>query len=661
MDPENTNDKAPESGSSISSDLIRGHINTIILRTLYDGDKYGYEIIHEIEEKSKGQYSLKQPTLYSALKRLESQDYVTSYWGGSSNGGRRKYFQITDKGRQVVEQNLAEWEYSRTVIDSLISEKDYDFNNPPPSRSVDFSLLKKSTTRVPMAHGGEEEEIELPEGFGADDFSGEQADSATPAQPAPDEDNEVLAENAAADEEQTAPEPADNQAKEEDSTSETYTVPQPTPEEQAAASAASTASISAPFDAYDPAQTEDQSFQQQSSRQADATQQPLPEQPIDESAQAAPETAQDVPEEPRPLTEEEKKRIHENYKVLIGDDTDATSYYYSQVARRDRDERTTYDKEVFDDRAEDYAEPAYQEAPYEQAQQAAYPPQDYPPYPQQPQEAYSDEYQSSRQISSELLYSSKPAAERNYKELISRLYDRRSAEAQAAADPVEQETAIPQQAPHSTEQEADTPYTEEQPSAVHAQEQEQERFERAQPIRARAASNIEFYDVEEKAESDGLRITTTNGSRNRTVSKTVGNTFDKGRALFFAAVIVFAIALAESIINICLQRALLTSVAYVVLPFVIDFVMLGIFLFLFLSGYGKNSRKTQSRTYISASLVIFANLVLIICLVAYFIIAFSEQEVSIGIQIVKYGLFPTIYAFNIPLFAIFYRYQSNRQ
>ena len=144
MDPEKTNENEKENDgvSSISSDLIRGHINTIILRTLYDGDKYGYEIINEIEEKSKGQYSLKQPTLYSALKRLESQDYVTSYWGGATSGGRRKYFQITDKGRTVVEQNLAEWEYSRTVIDSLISEKDYDFNNPPPS-AVDFSLLKK--------------------------------------------------------------------------------------------------------------------------------------------------------------------------------------------------------------------------------------------------------------------------------------------------------------------------------------------------------------------------------------------------------------------------------------------------------------------------------------------------------------------------------------
>ena len=50
----------------INSDLLRGHINTIILRSHYESDKYGYEIISEIEKKSGGMYTLKQPTLYSA-------------------------------------------------------------------------------------------------------------------------------------------------------------------------------------------------------------------------------------------------------------------------------------------------------------------------------------------------------------------------------------------------------------------------------------------------------------------------------------------------------------------------------------------------------------------------------------------------------------------
>ena len=138
-----------ESKSGISADLIRGHINTIILRTLYERDKYGYEIIEEIESKSHGQYSLKQPTLYSALKRLESQGYINAYWKTDevSQGGRRKYYTLTDSGREVTERNQAEWEYSRTVIDNLISDRNFDFTQPPPA-PVDFKILKSSTSRI---------------------------------------------------------------------------------------------------------------------------------------------------------------------------------------------------------------------------------------------------------------------------------------------------------------------------------------------------------------------------------------------------------------------------------------------------------------------------------------------------------------------------------
>ncbi len=119
-----------EQNFGISADLIRGHINTIILRSLYDGDKYGYDIISEIKKKSGGLYVIKEPTLYSALKRLEALSYVQSYYGDYSNGGRRKYFSLTDEGKRFTEKNLSEWEYSRTIIDSLISDGNahYDFS-----------------------------------------------------------------------------------------------------------------------------------------------------------------------------------------------------------------------------------------------------------------------------------------------------------------------------------------------------------------------------------------------------------------------------------------------------------------------------------------------------------------------------------------------------
>ena len=147
-------DEDEKEHGTISSDLIRGHINTIILRSLYDGDKYGYAILEEIARKSHNQYQLKQPSLYSALKRLEKEGYITSYWGGTAGGGRRKYFSLTDQGKEVAERNLMEWEYSRTVIDSLISDKDFDFSSPAPS-PVDMRVLRQSTSRVPT--GGNDE------------------------------------------------------------------------------------------------------------------------------------------------------------------------------------------------------------------------------------------------------------------------------------------------------------------------------------------------------------------------------------------------------------------------------------------------------------------------------------------------------------------------
>lgn len=110
--------------SSISSDLIRGHIDTIILRILCEGDNYGYEIIKSIQRISEGQYELKEPSLYTSLKRLEGQKLISSYWGDESQGGRRKYYQVTPIGREAYAQSLEAWKVARELIDKLLERKE---------------------------------------------------------------------------------------------------------------------------------------------------------------------------------------------------------------------------------------------------------------------------------------------------------------------------------------------------------------------------------------------------------------------------------------------------------------------------------------------------------------------------------------------------------
>ena len=106
--------------SKLSSDLLRGHTDTIILKLLQDGDKYGYQITKLIYETSGSIYELKEATMYSSLKRLEQDKHITSYWGDETRGGRRKYYCITKSGRELYESNKHNWDYSKKILDKLL-------------------------------------------------------------------------------------------------------------------------------------------------------------------------------------------------------------------------------------------------------------------------------------------------------------------------------------------------------------------------------------------------------------------------------------------------------------------------------------------------------------------------------------------------------------
>lgn len=105
---------------TISNDLIRGHTDTIILNILRQGDSYGYEIYKKVIALSCHRYELKEATLYTAFRRLEQDGLVVSYWGDESQGGRRKYYRITDQGKQVYQQNTVDWNFAKDVLDKLI-------------------------------------------------------------------------------------------------------------------------------------------------------------------------------------------------------------------------------------------------------------------------------------------------------------------------------------------------------------------------------------------------------------------------------------------------------------------------------------------------------------------------------------------------------------
>ena len=108
--------------SKTSSDLLRGHTDTVVLSVLLKGDNYGYEIHKHIIDRLGGLYELKEATLYSSYKRLESEGYIASYWGDETLGGRRKYYRITDSGVELFKQNKDDWLKTQTILNKLLED-----------------------------------------------------------------------------------------------------------------------------------------------------------------------------------------------------------------------------------------------------------------------------------------------------------------------------------------------------------------------------------------------------------------------------------------------------------------------------------------------------------------------------------------------------------
>ena len=124
---------------------IRGNIDTIILKVLFEGDRYGYDMIKAINARGEGQWEIKQPTLYARLKALEKQGFISSYRDNSeTGGGARKYYTLTDRGREVFITYKNEFERTRDLFTNLITG-----DAAPMQFDDDFSDVEDESYDIP--------------------------------------------------------------------------------------------------------------------------------------------------------------------------------------------------------------------------------------------------------------------------------------------------------------------------------------------------------------------------------------------------------------------------------------------------------------------------------------------------------------------------------
>ena len=102
-------------------ELLKGSTETLLLSLLKNQPMYGYQIIKELEKRSRGYFRFKEGTLYPALHRLEASGLVSGRWERLPSGQERRYYHLTEKGLHLLEEKIAEWQGFSTAM-SLVTQ-----------------------------------------------------------------------------------------------------------------------------------------------------------------------------------------------------------------------------------------------------------------------------------------------------------------------------------------------------------------------------------------------------------------------------------------------------------------------------------------------------------------------------------------------------------
>ena len=101
-------------------DLLQGTLDLLILRTLQDDAKHGWDIAERIEQMSERVLEVNQGSLYPALHRLEHQGWIKAEWGVSELGRRARFYRLTPAGRKQLESESQDWEKLSNAINRVL-------------------------------------------------------------------------------------------------------------------------------------------------------------------------------------------------------------------------------------------------------------------------------------------------------------------------------------------------------------------------------------------------------------------------------------------------------------------------------------------------------------------------------------------------------------
>jgi PadR family transcriptional regulator, regulatory protein PadR len=111
----------------MEGEMLKGHLDMIVLAALAAGPAHGYAVIEEIRRKSRQAFDLPEGTIYPALHRLEQAGLLSSRWVTAESGRRRRVYSLTRRGNRALVERRAVWqEFSQAIGGLLAGAKPQD-------------------------------------------------------------------------------------------------------------------------------------------------------------------------------------------------------------------------------------------------------------------------------------------------------------------------------------------------------------------------------------------------------------------------------------------------------------------------------------------------------------------------------------------------------
>ena len=104
----------------MEGEMLKGHLDMIVLAVLSSGPAHGYAVIQEIQRRSGGAFELPEGTIYPALHRLEQAGLLSSHWTTAESGRRRRVYALTKRGIRALADQRAIWQRFADAIGGLL-------------------------------------------------------------------------------------------------------------------------------------------------------------------------------------------------------------------------------------------------------------------------------------------------------------------------------------------------------------------------------------------------------------------------------------------------------------------------------------------------------------------------------------------------------------